>query len=1128
MQCPRCRHESLAGARFCEECGGALSPACPACRTLNSPGSFYCRDCGAALGTATGPEATPDPHEYTPRYLAERIIRAREALEGERKQVTVLFADLRGSLEILADRDPEDARRLLDPVLERMMEAVHRYEGTVNQVMGDGIMALFGAPLAHEDHAVRACYAALRMQDSIASLSEELRQRHGLSVQIRVGLNSGEVVVRSVGSDLRMDYTAVGQTTHLAGRMEQLAAPGQIFLTEYTLQLAEGYVVAKSLGPVPVKGLAAPVAIFELKGPGPIRSRLQLAAARGLSRFVGRDVELADLSAAMEQAGAGHGQIVALVGEPGVGKSRLVREFTTGHLPAEWRVLEAFATSFDTRAPYLPMISLLRGYFDLQEWDDARAIREKVTAALLDLDQSLLGALPALLTLLDVPVEDPAWQGLDPRQRRRRTLDAIRRLLIRESHRRPLCLVVEDLHWIDPEAQAVLDALVESLPAARILLLVTYRPEYRQGWSQKSYYAQIAVHSLQQGMAEELLRGLLGDGADVAKLRAQLIERTEGNPFFLEESIRHLVGTGALSGERGAYRLARAADTVEVPATVQALLAARIDRLAPEDKRVLQCAAVIGKDVPFPLLEAIADVSEDELRRSVHHLQAAEFLYEASIFPVFEYTFKHGLTLDVTLRSLLQDRRRDLDARLVAALESIAGERTAEQVERLAHHAFRGGVWDKAVTYGREAGARAFARSAHRTDVHYFEQALQALEHLPKNPDTLARGIDLRLELRAALAPIGEYSRMLEVLTEAEGLARTLGDQRRLGLILSFLTNFFALRGDFERAITHGEDARRIAAALGDPTLQAPAAALLSLACFYGPGDYAKAIALGEETRRLLTGDLEHDRFGMAFPPSVYSRTVMAWSLAEQGEFAHGLAVGHEGLRIAEGLNHPHSEVFALLGIGMLHLKRGDFAEAIQTLERGKAICETADLPPVLLEVALPLGSAYAQSGRANDAVALLDRAVSQAIALKSRLGHWLRSGGMAEAYLAAGRAKEALPLAELFLDITGMMNARGVQAWARHLLAAVAVSVGPEVFDRSERELGAALAAADSLGMRPLAARCHLTLGELYLRMGGRQQAASGFSAAVEICRAADMPYWLARAEQGLNEASRPRNPGS
>jgi class 3 adenylate cyclase/tetratricopeptide (TPR) repeat protein len=1039
--------------------------------------------------------------------------------------VTVLFADLRGSLEILADRDPEDARRILDPVLERMMEAVHRFEGTVNQVMGDGIMALFGAPLAHEDHAVRACYAALRMQDSIGTLSEELRQAHGLSVRIRVGVNSGEVVVRSVGSDLRMDYTAVGQSTHLAARMEQLAAPGQTLLTEYTLRLAEGFVSVKSLGPVPIKGLVAPVTIYDLTGPGSIRSKLQLAASRGLSRFVGRDVELTDLAAAMKLARKGRGQVVGLVGEPGVGKSRLVREFTADHLSEEWKILEAFATPFDTSAAYLPMISLLRAYFELQEWDDIRSTRDKVTAALLDLDQALLEALPALLTLLEVPVDDPAWHALDPRQRRRRTLDALRRLLIRESQRRPLCLVFEDLHWIDGEAQTVLDALVESLPATRILLVATYRPEYVHGWSQKTYYSQIAVHPLRQGMAEEMLRDVLGDGQgggpEMALLRARLIERTEGNPFFLEESLRHLVETGVLAGERGSYRLALAAATADVPPTVQALLGARIDQLSLEDKRVLQCAAVIGKDFPLPLLEAISDVSDDELRRSLHNLQAAEFVYEASLFPVEEYTFKHALTLDVAFGSLLQERRNTLDARIVAAVETAPAERTSENVERLAHHAFRGGVWDKAVTYCREAGARAMARSAHRTDVRYFEQALQALKHLPEKPDTLARAIDLRLDLRAALAPIGEYGRMLEVLTEAENLARALDDPRRLGPILSFLTNFVALRGDFDRAIALGEEAREIAAKLDDPRLQLLSGTLLSLAYFLGPSDFEKVIASGETTLRLLEGGHEGERFGMALPPAVYSRTVMAWALAEQGLFTRGLGIAHEGLRIAESLNHPHSVVFALLGVGTLHLRRGDFLAAIRTLERGQHICETEDLPAVFLEVAQPLGSAYAQAGQAREAVVLLERAVGQAITLKHRLGHWLRSGGMAEAYLAAGRLGEALPLAELFVQIMGMVKAQGAQAWAQHLLGEITARMGPEAFERSQGALQTALAAAESLGMRPLAARSHLALGDLYGRIGQRQQAASELWAAAEICRALDMPYWLGEAERRLGDTA-------
>jgi class 3 adenylate cyclase/tetratricopeptide (TPR) repeat protein len=1075
--------------------------------------STYCTDCGAPLAAAGSPQAAPVPHEYTPPYLAEKIIHSREAIEGERKQVTVLFADLRGSLEILADRDPEDARRLLDPVLERMMEAVHRYEGTVNQVMGDGIMALFGAPLAHEDHAVRACYAALRMQESIGSLAEELRQQHGLSVQIRVGLNSGEVVVRSVGSDLRMDYTAVGQTTHLAGRMEQLAPPGQIFLTEHTLRLVEGYIAVKSLGPVPIKGLAAPVTIYELSGPGPIRSRLQLAAARGLSPFVGRDAELGELSAATEQARGGHGQVVALVGEPGVGKSRLVREFTTIHLPAEWRVLEAFATSFDTSAAYLPMISLLRGYFDLQELDDARAIRDRVTAALLDLDQSLLGALPALLTLLDVTVEDPAWEGLEPRQRRQRTLDAIRRLLIRESQRRPLCLAIEDLHWIDPEAQAVLDALVESLPAARILLVVTYRPEYKQGWSRKTYYAQIAVHPLPHGMAEELLRGVLGDGADVARLRAQLIERTEGNPFFLEESVRHLVETGALSGERGAYRLGRGADTVEVPATVQALLAARIDRLALEDKRVLQCAAVIGKDVPLPLLEAIADVSDDELRRSVHDLQAAEFLYETSLFPVFEYTFKHALTLDVAFGTLLQDRRRALDARLVEALETMTGDRTAEQVERLAHHAFRGGVWDKAATYCREAGARAFARSAHRTDVRYFEQALEALLHLPETPETIGQSIDLRLDLRASLSPLGDFGRMLDYMTEAERLAEALGDRRRLGLVASVLANYFNVMLDLERAVEYGERAVAIASEVHDTTVTTLANNFLGLARF-SLGEFPAAIELARRNVAMLQGELARERFGLPLLPAVYSRTLLAWSLAELGNFAEAAEFGREAIRIAETVDHPHTLVFACLGLGTVHLQRGDFQEAITHLERAVRTCRTGDVPGAFALAASPLASAYCLAGRADAALDLLKEAIEQAIAIGDPFGHWLRAARRAEAYLLVGRAADALPLAQRGVEISKAVKGRGVMGWALRLMGEVAAAQTPPLVAEAEAAYREALKMAQEMGMRPLEARCRLGLGALYQQAARPVEAHAEVAYAVEGLRALGMHTWLARAE--------------
>ena len=688
----------------------------------------------ASAGSSPAPTQEPvgAPHAYTPPHLAEKILTSKAALEGERKQVTVLFADLKGSMELLADRDPEEARQLLDPVLERLMAAVHRYEGTVNQVMGDGIMALFGAPIAHEDHAVRACYAALAMQEAIRRYSEEVRRAHGVEVQIRVGLNSGEVVVRAIGNDLHMDYSAIGQTTHLAARMEQLAPPGSIRLTAETLRLAEGWVQVTPLGPVPVKGLSAPVEVCELVGAGPARTRLQVFAARGLTPFVGRQAELAALHAALEQAEAGHGQVVAVIGEPGVGKTRLFHEFTHASRTQGWLLLESSSTSYGKATPYLPVIGLLKAYFQIEDRDDGRRVREKLTGRLLTLDPTLGPTLPAFLTLLEVPVEDPAWQALEPAQRRQRTLDALKRLLLRESQVQPLLLVFENLHWIDTETQAFLDGLLESLPAARMLLLGNYRPEYQHGWGQKTYYTQLRLDPLPPASAEALLQSLLGDDPGLEPLKQRLIERTQGNPFFLEESVRTLVETQVLVGDQGAYRLARALPSIQVPATVQAVLAARIDRLPPEEKQLLQTAAVIGTEVPLALLQAIAEVPEEPLRLGLTHLQAAEFLYEMRLFPEHVYTFKHALTQQVAYETLLQERRRALHARIVEALEALAGERAAEQVERLAHHALRGEVWDKAVAYCRQAGEKALGRSAHREAVGSFEQALSALPHLPE------------------------------------------------------------------------------------------------------------------------------------------------------------------------------------------------------------------------------------------------------------------------------------------------------------------------------------------------------------------------------------------------------------
>ncbi len=1117
MRCTRCQHENEAGAKFCEECAAPMARGCANCGRPLSPTAKFCPECAHPTGLPPAPPRAPrldSPDTYTPKYLAEKILTSRGAMEGERKLVTVLFADLKGSMELLADRDPEEARKLLDPVLERMMEAVHRYEGTVNQVMGDGIMALFGAPLAHEDHAVRACYAALRMQEAVKRYAAEVHRSAGVPLHIRVGVNSGEVVVRSIGSDLHMDYTAVGQTTHLAARLEQMAMPGSILMAPETLNLAEGYVVATPLGERPIKGLDTPIEVFEVVGAGTVRSRLQAAAARGLTRFVGRDPELEQLRHALGAAGAGHGQVVAVVGDPGVGKSRLFWEFTHSHRTQGWLIVESRSVSYGKATAFLPLIDLLRAYFQIEARDEARQIREKVTGKLLSLDRVLEPSLPALLWLLDVPVEDLQWRRLDPPQRRQQTLDGIKRLLLRESQVQPLLLVFEDLHWIDAETQALLDSLVESLATARLLLLVNYRPEYQHGWGSKTCYRQLRIDPLPPEGADELLKVLLGSDPELQPLKHLLIERTEGNPFFLEESVRTLAETKVLVGERGAYHLAGASHTLQIPATAQAILAARIDRLLPEHRRLLQAASVIGKDVPFALLQAIVEEPEEALRRGLATLQAAEFLYEARLFPDLEYTFKHALTHDVAYGGLLQERRRALHAKIVDTIEAIYPDRLSEHVEQLADHAFRGEVWEKAVTYLRQAGANAVARSSSREALAHFEQAMTALSHLPDTRQTLERGIDLRLDLRNALHTLAAWNRIEANLHEAERLATMLDDQRRLGWVSAFMCAHHVHTGG---AVTDvracAQRVEAIAQTTGDETLQVVARYYAFYPCHLA-GDYHGTEQACRHLMDALGGDRASERFGLAMFPAVPCRAYLARALAERGLFEEGDAHGHEAIRIAEALHHPFSIVWASLGQAYLDSTRGEPSKTARWLERAVALCREWSLTTYLPVTMAALGHAYGGSGRLEEGIALLQ----QALALYESEGigyeQVISVVHLGEAYLLADRVEDARACADRAATLARARGERGYEAHARRLLGEVAARSGPGGVPEAEAHYRQALASAEELDMRPLAAHCHVGLGKLYRRTGKLAQAEERLTVGTTMYREMNMRFWLEQAE--------------
>ena len=1062
----------------------------------------------AATPAGESAARTPSPESYTPKHLAERILTSKAALEGERKQVTVLFADLKGSMELLADRDPEEARKLLDPVIERMMEAVHRYEGTVNQVMGDGIMALFGAPLAHEDHAVRACYAALRMQEQVARYAEDARRTHGVNVQIRVGLNSGEVVVRAIGSDLHMDYTAVGQTTHLAARMEQLASPGSIVLTAATLELVEGFVAVKPLGPVPVKGLADPVEVYEATGAGPARTRLQAVARRGLTRFVGRDAELDQLRRARRLAGDGHGQLAAVVGEAGVGKSRLVYEFTHSHRLQGWRILECASVSYGKATSYSPVIDLLKGYFKIQDRDDLREIREKVTGKLLTLDRTLEPTLPALLALVDAPVDDPGWDAFDSGERRQRTLDAVKRLLLREAREQPLLLVFEDLHWIDSETQALLDGLVETLGPARLLLLVNYRPEYQHTWGSKTFYSQLRLDALPAESASELLEALLGDEPGLGPLKQLLVKR--GNPFFLEETIRTLVETKALAGERGRYRLTQPVQAIQVPPTVQAVLAARIDRLPLEDKRLLQVASVVGKDVPWLLLQAVAELSDEVLRGGLDRLQAAEFIYEAGIYPDLEYSFKHALTHEVTYGGLLHDRRRELHVRIVDVIEARYPDRLAEYVDRLAYHASRAERWDKAAAYLQRAGARAAERSAHRAAVDWLEQALVALGRLPDARGTLTRGLDVRFDLHMSLFALAEHERMRRHMEAAEQIAVAIGDRHRLARALSLLCPALRATGETQRSAEVGRRALAIAAEVGDRHLEEDASFWLGQT-HSTLGDYRGAEELYRRTITPLPLDLTAEA-ARALPH--FASNARAWlvsSLAQLGRFAEGVTLGEDALRVALAVDHKFRLVIAHHHLGMLHLYRGAFAESAVHFEQALSIGRSWDISDYAASNTAGLAVAYARLGRVGDA---LERAGPRVSSLSPL---W-----RAQVYFLAGRPEEAREAGEQGLSSVRQRGQRGLEGWALHLLSEITASFGPREVARADGHCRQAMALAEELGMRPLVAHCHLGLGKLYRQAGDDAKAQKHLTTAATMYREMGMSFWLEQVDAELGGVER------
>jgi class 3 adenylate cyclase/DNA-binding winged helix-turn-helix (wHTH) protein/tetratricopeptide (TPR) repeat protein len=1055
-----------------------------------------------ALAAPVSPLAPSPPHPLVPQE-EPAVWRYPDVMTGERKRVTVLFCDLVDSTPLAERLGPEVMHRLLNRFFDLALHEVRRYEGTINQFLGDGFMALFGAPMAHEDHVRRALLAALGLQHRLREHRAAFEAEYGVGLRTRMGLNTGLVVVGTIGDNLRMDYTAVGDTTNLAARLQQLAAPDTILVSAAVGRLAQGLVALEALAPLPVKGKRDPVMVYKVLGLGPHRAPLGGRDERRLSPLLGRARELAILDEVLEQVERGQGQAVGIVGEAGVGKSRLLYEFRQRLAGRHVSVLEGRCLSYGSAVPYLPLLDLLRSHCGMTETDSPERLAEKVRVSLQEAGLEPAECAPYLLHLLGVQAETEPLARLAPEAVKAQTFATLHQMHLHGSQRQPRILMVEDLHWIDKTSEEYLTALVESLAGAPLLVLGTYRTGYRLPWLEKSYTTQLTLRPLSPQDSRTVVHATRQGASLPEALVPVILEKAEGNPFFLEELTRAMLERGELWAD------------APVPDTIQGVLMARIDRLPESSRHLIQLASVLGRTCPRRLLEALW-AGPGDLEALVQDLQRGELLYARHGEAEPLYVFKHALMQEVAYDSLLQEQRRMLHARVVAALEGLSRDRLAEQIGQLAHHAPRGELWEKAMIYCRHAGEKALAHSAYREAVGYFEQALNALSQLPETRATHEQAIDLRLALRSALHPSGDFERILTTLREAEALAAALDDPRRLGQISRFLSRHFHLIGAYDQAIAAARRALALATSHEDVVLRGQAHFFLGEA-YRAQGDYRRAIDCYGQTVASLDGAQRYERFGLVFLPAVNSRAWLAWCHAELGTFTEGRTLGEEGLHIAEAVDHPGSVMLASWGIGLLALRQGSLSKAILLLERAVSLCQTADLPMYFPWMAAALGAAYTLSGRITDAVTLLTQALEQST-VREVVDYQTRCRlALGEAYVLAGRLEEAHTLTEHTLELARAHQERGHEAYALCLRGDIAAQHRPPEAVQAAASYRQALALAEELGMRPLQAHCHRGLGALYGALGRHQQARTALSTAIELYRAMDMTFWLPQTEAAL-----------
>ena len=1119
MRCPKCQRENPADAKFCNECGHKFIATCPTCGKMNPPDSKFCNECGENLKENKESPAIDfeKPKSYTPKHLADKILTTRSSLEGERKIVTVMFADVANYTSMSEKLDPEEVLQIMEGAFKIMMDETHKYEGTINQFTGDGIMAIFGAPVAHENHTQRACYSALSIQKAMRDYSAKIEKNYGLDFKIRIGINTGPVIVSAIGDDLRMDYTAVGDTTNLASRMESQAKPGTVFVSGNTHKIVERYFDFNPLGKTEVKGKEEPQEIYELLKAGEVVTRIDESIAKGLTRFVGRKNSMAALMNAFDLVQSGSGQVVGVVGEAGVGKSRLILELQNRLPEKEYTYLEGQCLQYGGTILYMPILDIVRSCFDIKDDDREHIINKKVKEKILSNNRNLEHTLPPIQDLLSVVVKDETFLKLEPKQKRERIFEAIRDIFICISEEKPLIIVIEDLHWIDDTSQEFIDYFIEWMANTPILLILLYRTEYRHSWGSKTYYHRIGLDHLRKESAIELITAMLKEGNVATELRDLILNRAAGNPLFMEELTYTLIENGTIQKKANQYVLSRQVSDIQVPNTVQDIIAARMDRLEENLKRTMQVASVIGRDFAFRILQTITGMHE-ELKSYLRNLQGLEFIYEKNLFPELEYIFKHALTQEVAYNSLLLKRRKQIHENIGKAIEEIYTERLVEFYEMLAYHYSKSDNLGKAFLYLKLSGEKAWSNYANEVSLNFYDEAIKIIHKLPKTEHNKRAEIEVSLLAYNPIALLSFPDGSLEIFQTGEKLSKEIKDKKSLSYFCSYISIYFAYKGNPIDGIKYTEPKFFQAQKDEDIDLIAPLTFGLVLS-YFTVGDFSKVVNVAPKVIDMLKHNKkEMDHFGL--PVNLYSWlcTSCGYSFVLIGDFEKGKNFLEEALASAKNGNDKRSLSIIEFHIGQYHYLKGDGKNTIDHCNNGIKYGEETNYPWMIgLNFALS-GEGYRLLGDLENAKKQVERGYNFH---KDTPADWLSSYYplfLSYVYHDSDDHITAKRYAEEALELSSKNNERWIEARSMIWLGRTIGKGNSSKNEEAEKYISQGITILKEIKLRPYVVYGYFFLGELYANTGRKDEALKNLNKALSMCQEMGIGYWPDKIKEVLD----------